>query len=48
MGFFKGVQQASAETTYKDAKKYLKPKDGKIHVIMFNSFSKLKTNTLHK
>ena len=22
-------------------KKYLKPKDGKIHVIMFNSFSKL-------
>ena len=41
MGFFTGVQQASAETTYKDAKKYLKPKDGKIHVIMFNSFSKL-------
>lgn len=41
MGFFTGVQQASAETTYKDVKKYLKPKDGKIHVIMFNSFSKL-------
>ena len=36
MGFFTGMKQASAETTYKDAKKYLKSKDGKIHVIILN------------
>lgn len=41
MGFISSVQQSAAETTYKNAKKYLKPSDGKLHVIMFNSFSKL-------
>lgn len=40
MGFFTNVQKAAAETEYANAKQYLKPKDGKIHVIMFNSFSK--------
>ena len=41
MGFISSVQQSAAETTYKNAKKYLNPRDGKLHVIMFNSFSKL-------
>lgn len=41
MGFFTNVQKNTAETEYNRAKKFLKPKDGKIHVIMFNSFSKL-------
>lgn len=40
MGFFTNVQKNTAETEYNRAKKFLKPKDGKIHVIMFNSFSK--------
>lgn len=40
-GIYSSVQQSAAETTYKNAKKYLKPSDGKLHVIMFNSFSKL-------
>lgn len=41
MGFFTGAQKAVAETIYENSKQYLKPKDGKVHVIMFNSFSKL-------
>ena len=40
MGFFTSGQKAVAETIYADSKQYLKPKDGKVHVIMFNSFSK--------
>ncbi len=41
MGIFTNMQKSSAETEYNRAKKYLKPKDGKLHIIMFNSFSKL-------
>lgn len=40
MGFFTNAQKADADTTYEKAKKYLKQKDGKIHIIMINSFSK--------
>ena len=40
MGLFTGSQKAAAQTQYASAKQYLKPKDGKVHVIMFNSFSK--------
>ena len=31
----------SADTTYELTKKFLKEKDGNIHVVMINSFSKL-------
>lgn len=41
MGLFTKGQQNIAKSVYLDAKKYLKPKDGNIHIIMFNSFSKL-------
>jgi hypothetical protein len=40
MGLFSGGQHAVAESVYESAKKYLKPRDGKVHVIMINSFSK--------
>jgi hypothetical protein len=40
MGIFSGGQKASAETVYSKLKTFLKPKDGKIHVVMINSFSK--------
>lgn len=40
MGMFTGQQKAVAETIYQKSKKFLKPRDGLIHVIMFNSFSK--------
>lgn len=40
MGFLTNVQKSVAETKYANAKQFLKPKDGKMHVIMFNSFSK--------
>lgn len=42
MGMFTSTQKSMADTVYKDMKKkYLKPKDGKKHVVMINSFSKL-------
>ena len=40
MGLFSGVQQKDSIGVYEETKKYLKPKDGKIHVVMINSFSK--------
>lgn len=40
MGMFNNAQKSSAEAVYTKAKEYLKPKDGNIHVIMINSFSK--------
>lgn len=40
MGFFNDVQKNTATGVYEQAKKFLKSKDGKIHVVMFNSFSK--------
>lgn len=41
MGIFTKGQRNIATSVYEDAKKYLKPKDGYTHVVMFNSFSKL-------
>ena len=41
MGIFTKGQRNIATSVYEDAKKYLKPKDGHTHVVMFNSFSKL-------
>ncbi len=40
MGLFTATQKSVANNIYTRAKKYLKPKDGKTHVIMINSFSK--------
>lgn len=40
MGMFTKSQQTAAETVYESIKKFLKPKDGKTHVVMVNSFSK--------
>ncbi len=41
MGMFTKTQKNMANVIYNEAKKYLKEKDGNIHVVMFNSFSKL-------
>lgn len=40
MGFFNTIQKETATTVYDKSKKFLKPKDGKKHVLMINSFSK--------
>lgn len=40
MGLFTNNQKATAVTIYSIAKQYLKKKDGKVHVVMFNSFGK--------
>ena len=45
MGMFTGMQQQASKYVYERMKKYLKPKDGKIHVIMVDSFSKLYNQT---
>jgi uncharacterized tellurite resistance protein B-like protein len=41
MGIFNSSQKASAEAVYSTTKQYLKPKDGNVHIVMINSFSKL-------
>lgn len=41
MGMFTKSQQNTANYIYEKAKKYIVPRDGLVHVIMFNSFSKL-------
>ncbi len=41
MGMFTKNQKNTAGVIYEETKKYLKPKDGKTHVVMINSFSKL-------
>lgn len=41
MGLFTNTQKSTANTVYEALKKYLKPKDGMVHVVMINSFSKL-------
>ena len=41
MGLFTSSQTAVAETVYENAKKFLKEKDGNVHALMINSFSKL-------
>lgn len=40
MSFFSKGQIKDANYVYNNMKKYLKPKDGKKHVVMINSFSK--------
>lgn len=40
MGIFNTLQRDTANSVYEEVKKNLKPKDGKIHVVMVNSFSK--------
>lgn len=40
MGFVKDMQKSSADSVYAKMKKHLVRKDGYIHVVMINSFSK--------
>lgn len=40
MGVFSGMQKNTAVAIYDETKKYLSSKDGKIHIVMINSFSK--------
>ena len=40
MGFFTSTQKAASTNVYEQMKQYIAPKDGKIHVLMVNSFSK--------
>ncbi len=40
MGVFTKNQKDVAANIYETTKKYLKPKDGKKHVVMINSYSK--------
>lgn len=40
MGLFSATQQQASANVYEQTKKFLKLKDGKIHVVMINSFSK--------
>ncbi len=41
MGMFTKNQKNTATVIYADTKKFLKPKDGNIHVVMINSFGKV-------
>lgn len=41
MGLFTASQSNVAETVYQNAKKYLHEKNGNVHILMINSFSKL-------
>ena len=40
MGLFSANQQQASVNVYEQTKRYLKPKDGKTHIVMINSFSK--------
>lgn len=41
MAFFQDVHKSDAVSAYRRMKSYLAPKDGRIHVMMINSFSKV-------
>lgn len=41
MSMFTKTQKNAADSVYASYKKFLKEKDGFVHVVMFNSFSKL-------
>ena len=41
MGIFTSTQKAASATVYDQMRQYVAPKDGNIHVLMVNSFSKL-------
>lgn len=45
MGWKNNIQKSTASAVYDKARKYLKEKDGKQHIIMFNSFSKFLNQT---
>ena len=45
MGLFTATQASTAITVYEETKKHLKEKDGNIHILMINSFSKLTNQT---
>lgn len=45
MGLFTKNQKNTAIVIYDGMKKYLKPKDGNIHIVMINSFSKFLNQT---
>lgn len=42
MGMFTNIQKQASVGVYENTKKYLKPKDGKKHIVMINSFSNMK------
>ncbi len=44
MGLFDKNFEKSTNELYQDIKKYLSPKDGKKHVVLINTTSKLMTN----
>ena len=46
MGLFDKGYEKSTENLYGNIEKYLKPKDGKKHIIMLNTMSKSTTNGL--
>lgn len=41
MGLFSGSQKSQAQEVYSRMRSYLSPKDGLVHIVMVNSFSKL-------
>lgn len=41
MGIFSGSQEDAAVLVYKSMRQYLKQRNGKLHIVMVNSFSKL-------
>ena len=41
MGIFTKNQKNAATVIYEETKKFVKEKDGNVHVVMINSFSKL-------
>lgn len=41
MGLFTSTQKATSDTVYDKMRQYIAPKNGKTHVLMVNSFSKL-------
>lgn len=41
MGLFTTNQTNTANSVYEETKKYLKEKNGNVHILMINSFSKL-------
>lgn len=44
MGLFDKNYEKSADELYEDVKKYLSPKDGKKHIVLLNTMTKVTTN----
>lgn len=47
MGLFTASQETVANSVYEQSKEYIRPKDGNIHVLMINSFSKFLNQTFN-